>query len=281
MNALSPKAGVIGWPVRHSRSPLLHRAWLKRYKLAGSYDAYAVPPEGLAEFIGGLAAQGFRGVNVTLPHKEQVFQLMHRTSPEAGRIKAVNTVIVGADGELLGTNTDGFGFLENLKSNIRGFRADAGPAVVLGAGGAARAIVAALIDAGCPRISVINRSRPRAETLAKDLGGGIHLADWGGRAAALKDAQLLVNSTSLGMTGQPALEMDLGLLPQSAVVNDIVYQPLMTPLLAAALARGNRAVGGIGMLLHQGRPGFAAWFGVEPAVTLELQEAVLAGGANE
>lgn len=268
---------MIGWPIGHSRSPIVHRHWLKHYRIKGSYDAFAVPPETLEEFITNLAERGFCGINVTLPHKERVFQLMDRIEPEARRIKAVNTVVVGASDELIGNNTDGFGFLENLRTAVPDFGADQGSAVVLGAGGAAKAIVAALLDADCPEIRLCNRSRKRAEMLALDLGGATRVIDWAERSGALEGVGLLVNTTSLGMTGQPHLELNLSALPLSAVVNDIVYRPLVTELLAVAAAKGNRVVDGLGMLLHQARPGFAAWFGVEPEVTPELRQAVLAG----
>lgn len=276
MSGTSLRAGVIGWPVSHSRSPKLHGYWLRQYSIDGRYDAIAVRPEDLAEFIRDLSSSGFRGCNVTIPHKQAVLPLMDEVDGFARRIGAVNTIVITAAGRLHGSNTDGYGFLQNLADAIPGFRADRGPAVVLGAGGAARAVVAALIDAGVPELRLLNRSLARAEALATTLGGPIAVRPLTEAAAALAGAALLVNTTSLGMTGQPPLQLDLRLLPTDAVVNDIVYVPLTTPLLSAAAARGNPVVDGLGMLLHQARPGFRAWFGVDPAVTPGLRAAVLA-----
>lgn len=278
-----PRAGVIGWPVAHSRSPKLHGYWLQQYGIAGRYDRLPVPPEGVGDFITALragAAEGFRGVNVTIPHKEAVMPYMDEIDPRAKRIGAVNTITIKPDGSLHGQNTDAFGFLENLKSGAPDWRPEAAPAVVLGAGGSARAICVALLEAGIPGITLVNRSVDRAEALAEalsDFGGGpISVASWAAAPLALEGAGLLVNTTSLGMGGQPPLELELDSLPGSAVVNDIVYVPLQTELLRRARERGNVAVDGLGMLLHQGRPGFAAWFGPWPEVTDGLREAVLA-----
>jgi len=268
-------AGVMGWPVGHSRSPRLHGFWLDRYGVDGAYVPLSVPPERAAEAIRALPALGFRGCNVTVPHKEVAAATVDRLDDSARRAGAVNTVVVLEDGTLEGRNTDGFGFLENLKAGARGWRADAGPAVVVGAGGAARAIVAALLDDGAPEVLLVNRTRERAEQLAADIGGGVRVLDWVSRETALAEAALLVNTTTQGMAGHPPLDLSLERLPASAVVTDIVYTPLMTPLLHDAHARGNRVVDGVGMLLHQARPGFAAWFGVEPEVTEELRRFVL------
>ncbi|WP_448192154.1 shikimate dehydrogenase [Azospirillum sp. sgz301742] len=268
-------AGVMGWPVGHSRSPRLHGFWLEQYGVDGAYVPLAVPPERAAEAIRALPALGFRGCNVTVPHKEVAAATVDRLDDSARRAGAVNTIVVLDDGTLEGRNTDGFGFLENLKAGAPGWTASAGPAVVLGAGGAARAIVAALIDDGAPEVRLVNRTRERAERLASDLGTGVRVADWVSRETLLADAALVVNTTTQGMHGQPPLDLDLTHLAADAVVTDIVYTPLMTPLLEAAQARGNRVVDGIGMLLHQARPGFAAWFGVEPEVTEELRRFVL------
>lgn len=264
-------AGVLGWPVAHSRSPLLHGIWLERHGVDGAYLPLPAPPERFADAARALADLGFRGANVTIPHKEAAFALCDRVAPSAGRAGAVNTLVF-RDGRIEGSNTDGFGFLEHCAQSAPGWRASAGPAVLLGAGGAARAIAAALLDAGCPRLTLVNRTPARAEALARALGGPVEVAD----APPLAGAALLVNTTSLGMAGQPALELDLSPLPADAVVADIVYVPLETPLLAAARARGLRAVDGLGMLLHQARPGFEAWFGVAPAVDGALREAVAA-----
>jgi shikimate dehydrogenase len=268
-------AGVMGWPVSHSRSPRLHGYWLRRYGIDGAYVPLAVRPEDFGTALRALPKLGFVGANVTVPHKEQALAAVDRVDAQARRIGAVNTVVVAADGTLEGRNTDGFGFTENLRGSIENWQAAAGPAVIVGAGGAARAIAVALIDAGAPTLHVVNRTSERAERLAADLGGPCHVYGWSDRVRALADAALLVNTTTLGMTGQPPLDLDLANLPTAAVVTDVVYSPLETALLAVARARGNKVVDGLGMLLHQARPGFAAWFGVEPQVTADLRCFVL------
>jgi shikimate dehydrogenase len=275
MSAATIKAGVMGWPISHSRSPRLHGYWLARYGIDGTYEALAIAPEDLAERLGSLRDRGFAGVNLTVPHKEAALALVTSLSPTARAIGAVNTVVVGTDGKLEGDNTDGFGFLENLRQDAAGWSADTGPAVVLGAGGAARAICHALAEAGAPEIRIVNRTLERAEALAGDLTGPLMPWSWDDRGAALAGVALVVNTTTLGMVGQDPLDLDLVSLPTEAVVNDIVYAPLETPLLAAAAARGNPVVDGLGMLLHQARPGFEAWFGRAPEVTAELRAHVL------
>ncbi len=270
-------AGVMGWPVGHSRSPRLHGYWLEHYGIDGAYVPLAVPPDRIEQAIRALPALGFRGCNVTVPHKEAAYRTVDRLDATAKRMGAVNTIVVGEDGLLEGRNTDGFGFIENLKSGAPGWTAADGPALVIGAGGAARAVVASLLDEGAPQVWLVNRTLARAEELASDIGGAIEVADWVSRETLLEGAALVVNTTTQGMAGQPPLDLDLRALPGSAVVTDIVYTPLMTPLLSAAQARGNRVVDGIGMLLHQARPGFAAWFGREPEVTEGLKAAVLQG----
>jgi len=272
------KAGVMGWPVDHSRSPALHGFWLKTLGIDGSYVRLPVKPEDLAKALRDLPRQGFAGVNLTVPHKEAAMAIVDEISPEARRIGAVNTVFVTADGRLKATNTDGYGFITSLKTGAPHFNASDGPAVVLGAGGAARAICVALQDAGVPEICIINRTSERAENLATALKGPFVTAPWDDRAKRLKDANLLVNTTTLGMKGQGPLEIDLAHLPDKATVTDIVYVPLETPLLAAARARGNPVVDGLGMLLYQAQPGFAGWFGKKPEVTPELRAHVLAAG---
>jgi shikimate dehydrogenase len=266
-------AGVLGWPVAHSRSPRLHGVWLERHGVDGAYLPLPVRPERFADAVRALADLGFRGANVTIPHKEAAFSACDAVDAAARRAGAVNTLVF-RDGGIEGSNTDGFGFLESLRAALPpGWTAAEGPAVVLGAGGSARAVAAALLDAGCPRLTLVNRTPARAEALARVLGGPVAVAD----RAPLRDAALLVNATSLGMQGQPPLDLDLAPLPPGAVVADIVYVPLETPLLARARARGNlRAVPGLGMLLHQARPGFEAWFGVAPAVDAALHDAVAA-----
>lgn len=268
-------AGVMGWPVGHSKSPRLHGWWLERYGIDGAYLPLPVKPDDLEVALRALAKLGFAGCNLTIPHKEAAMTICDRLDPLAERIGAVNTVIVEPDGSLLGSNSDAFGFIENLKAGAPDWRADSGPAVILGAGGAARALIVGLLDAGAPEIRLVNRSFHRAESLAEIFEPSVEALEWESRNEALAGAALLVNATSLGMTGQPALEIALDALPESALVTDIVYNPLETPLLAAARVRGNPAVDGLGMLLHQARPGFAAWFGREPEVTAELRAFVL------
>lgn len=266
-------AGVIGWPVSHSRSPRLHGYWLEQLGIDGAYLPLAVKPEDFAVVLRTLPKMGFVGANVTVPHKEQALALADEVEPLAARIGAVNTLVVRDDGSLLGLNSDAFGFLQNLKTGSN-WQPDAGPAVVLGAGGAARAVVAALVDAGASEIRLVNRSVERAEKLAADLGGPIVVQSWD--RLDLDGAGLLVNTTSLGMSGQPPLDIDLASLPTQAVVNDIVYAPLMTGLLQTAQTRGNPVVDGLGMLLWQAVKGFTLWFGQQPEVTPQLRDFVLA-----
>ncbi|MBF5095028.1 shikimate dehydrogenase [Azospirillum sp. INR13] len=275
-------AGVMGWPIGHSRSPRLHGFWLRQYGIDGAYVPLAVAPERAEQAIRALPALGFRGCNVTVPLKEIAYRTVDRLDETARRMGAVNTIVVAEDGSLEGGNTDGFGFIENLRAEQPDWAAEHGPAVVIGAGGAARAVVVALLDAGVPEVRLVNRTRARAEELAADLAavglnGGVMVVDWVSRETALDGAALLVNTTTQGMAGQPALDLSLRALPVSAVVNDIVYVPLETPLLAEARTRGNPVAGGVGMLLHQARPGFKAWFGIEPQVTAELTRFVLEG----
>ena len=260
------RAGVVGWPVDHSLSPELHGYWLEKYSIDGEYLKIPVDPEDFEVGIRTLADLGFSGFNVTVPHKEAAFRLMDEVDPAAGRLRAVNTITVRPGGRLQGANTDGFGFLENLKAGLGQPGLPEGPAMVIGAGGAARAIVGALLDVGVGDIRLANRTAARAERLAADLGGPISLVDWDKRDGNLGDVALLINATSLGMAKSPTLEFSLAGLAPDAVVTDIVYAPLETPLLAAARARGHRTVDGLGMLLHQGRPGFERWFGVAPEV---------------
>ena len=267
-------AGVMGWPVSHSLSPRLHGYWLREHRIDGLYLPLAVPADGLETALCALPLLGYRGVNITVPHKEDALQLCDELDEPARRIGAVNMVTVTGDGKLAGRNTDGIGFLQNLRVGGE-WKPQQGPAVVLGAGGAARAIVASLIDATVPEIRICNRTHSRAKALAAAFGAPCEPVRWDQRGAALQNAGLLVNTTSLGMTGQPALRIELDALPSHAVVNDIVYVPVDTPLLAAARARGNPIVDGLGMLLHQARPAFETWFGVMPEVSEGLREFVL------
>ena len=269
-------AGVIGWPVGHSRSPRLHGYWLDRLNIDGTYVPLAVEPGDLASVIAALPKMGFAGVNLTVPHKEAGLALVDEVDSLAERIGAVNTLVVREDGSIEGRNTDAFGFLENLRQGAPDWQAEAAPAMVLGAGGAARAVVVALMDAGVKEIRVANRTVERAQTFADTFGSGVRAVSWAERGDALSGVGLLVNTTTLGMSGQAALDIDLEDLPDTAVVNDIVYVPLETPLLAAARQRGNRVVDGLGMLLWQAVPGFEAWFGVRPEVDEDLRKFVLA-----
>ena len=271
------RAGVVGWPVDHSLSPKLHGYWLEKYSVDGEYVKIPVDPKDFEAGIRALAGRGFSGFNVTVPHKEAAFALMDEVDPAAQRLRAVNTVTVRPDGRLHGANTDGFGFLENLKAGLGRPALPDGPAMVIGAGGAARAVVGALIDEGVDDIRLANRTAARADRLAADLGGPVSIVDWHRRDKNLADVALLINTTSLGMTKSPPLEFSLAGLARDAAVTDIVYVPPETPLLAAARARGHRTVDGLGMLLHQGRPGFERWFGVAPEVDGRLRARMLEG----
>ena len=264
-------AGVMGWPVMHSRSPKLHNYWFERYGLAGTYVPLAIQPEGLEKALRALPALGFAGCNLTIPHKEQALRIVDHADARARRIGAISCVTVNADGSLTGTNNDWYGFVENLREAFPGWRADAGPAVVMGAGGASRAVVDALIHEGAKEIRLINRTRARAEALAAALGGPVTVLGWDERHRALEGAALLVNTTSQGMVGNPPLDLSLDALPRTADVCDIIYIPGETPLLKAARERGARTVNGLGMLLHQGRPAWRSWFNREVEVTAELR----------
>ena len=268
-------AGIMGWPVSHSRSPAIHGHWLARYGIDGAYIPFSVRPEDGYDAIRMLPRLGFSGTNVTLPHKETALRAVDEADPVARRIGAVNTVVACEDGSLHGSNTDAYGFLEHLRASAPEWRP--GVAVVLGAGGSARAILAALIDAGASEVRLANRTAERAARVAEEIGGPVVAVAWDERNAALDGAGLLVNTTSLGMTGSLPLEIALDALAEGAVVNDIVYVPLETPLLAAARRRGLAGVDGLGMLLHQARPGFSAWFGTDPEVDDALRQSVLAG----
>lgn len=264
-------AGIIGWPVTHSRSPRLHGFWLERHAVDGAYVPLAVRPGEFATAVRGLAAAGFAGANVTQPHKRAAFALCDAVEPSAQHAGAVNTMVFRA-GRITGSNTDGWGFLANLRS--QGVDPTTGPVLLLGAGGAARAIAAALLETGVP-VTIANRTPEHAEALAADLRG-LRILPWEQRNEALSDQALLVNATSLGMQGQPPLAVDLDHAAPRLAVADIVYVPLETPLLASAAARGLRAVEGLGMLLFQAIPGFRAWFGVEPQVDADLRRFVAA-----
>lgn len=273
-------AGVMGWPVAHSLSPRLHGYWLDKYGLDGAYLPLAVKPEDFIEALRALPKLGLSGVNVTVPHKEAALAAVDSVSEQARRIGAVNTVFVQPDGTLHGDNTDAFGFAQNLNSLRPAYAFAKRPAVVLGAGGAARAVCAAILDEEFPALKLCNRNQDRAQALATNLGGPIEVLPWEGRTEALESAGLLVNTTPLGMIGHPALDLDLDALPADALVTDIVYNPLITQLLKNAEERGNPIIDGLGMLLHQARPGFSRWFGVDPEVTEDLREFVVKGLAD-
>jgi shikimate dehydrogenase len=266
--------GVMGWPVMHSRSPMIHNHLLAKHGLAGAYVPLAIAPEQLGGALRGLAPLGFAGCNVTIPHKQQAMTIVDTVDDVARRIGAVSCVIVRPDGSLAATNNDCFGFIENMLQRQPSWRAEAGPAVVIGAGGGARAVVYALAQRGAPQIGVVNRTRGRAEELAREFGSPVTAIAWDDRERALDGAALLVNTTSQGMVGQTPLDLALDRLPASAIVADIVYAPLNTPLLAAARARGNPVVDGLGMLLHQVRPAWKAWFGIDPQISADLRAEV-------
>ncbi|MES2945003.1 MAG: shikimate dehydrogenase [Pseudomonadota bacterium] len=269
-------AGIMGWPVGHSRSPLIHNYWLQKYGLLGAYVQLPVAPGKLAVAIPGLAALGFRGCNITIPHKVDALQLVDEVDVNARRMGALNTIVVQADGSTKGFNNDGFGYIQSLLDAKPDWRADAGPITVLGAGGAARAVVLSLADRGAKEIRLLNRTFEKAQALADEFGAPVKALPWQDRHAALADVAMLVNTTSQGMHGNPALELDLDVLPPHALVSDVIYVPIETPLLAAARQRGNPTVNGLGMLLNQARPAFNAWFGVMPEITPELRQAIMA-----
>jgi shikimate dehydrogenase len=267
-------AGVMGWPIAQSRSPVLHNFWIKQHGLRGTYVPFAIPPGQLAAALRALHPLNFAGCNLTIPHKQAAMQIVDEVDETAKAIGAISCVIVRKDGSLSGTNNDWYGFTHNILEVVPDWRADAGPAVVIGAGGGARAVVYGLLERGAREIRICNRTFVRAQALAGDFGGTVRAMPWEQRHEALDGAATLVNTTSLGMTGQPPLDLSIERLPKSALVNDIVYIPRETPLLLAAKARGNRIVTGLGMLLHQGVPAWKAWFGIEPKVTHELRAAV-------
>ena len=270
------RACVIGWPVAHSRSPVIHRYWLKLYGLDGAYEMEAVRPEEIEDFLHSLGQWGYKGANVTLPHKEAALAAADRPDEAATAIGAANTLWLDAKGLLHASNTDAYGFMTHLAAEAPDWNKGSRPVMVLGAGGAARAILHGLLEAGSVKILLANRTGGRAEALAQGFGSRVSVVPWEDRNRALAGCGLLVNATSLGMTGKPPLDLDLSALPKDATVADIVYSPLETPLLAAAKARGNRIVDGLGTLLHQAAPGFERWFGVRPEVTPELRAYVAA-----
>lgn len=269
-------AGVMGSPVLQSRSPILHNYWLAKYGLEGAYGHFQVEPSNLEAAIRGLSALGLAGCNITQPHKVAALALMDVVDPVAQRMGAINCIVVQEDGALHGFNNDGYGYIQSLKDVKPDWRADDGPVLVLGAGGAARAVVLSLIDEGAREIRLTNRSIEKARDLAAGHEAIVKVVPWAERNAAMDGAALLVNTTNQGMYGQPPLEVVLDALPPTAMVSDAIYIPLQTPLLAAARLRGHTTVNGLGMLLNQARPAFKAWFGVMPEITPELKQAILA-----
>lgn len=275
MNPTFIMAGVMGWPVAHSRSPAIHNYWIRQHKLNGAYGLFAVHPNNLEAAIRGISALGLAGCNITIPHKVEAMTYVDWVDPLAHRMGAINTIVVQPDGALHGFNNDGYGYIHSLCEAQPNWHASAGPVVILGAGGAARAILVSLIDAGATEIRLLNRSRSKADELAQEFATHVTSLDWSERNEALAGAMLLVNTTNQGMHGEPALEIDLQHLPTDALVSDAIYIPLETPLLAAARLRGNTTVNGLGMLLHQAVPAFQAWFGVRPEVTSELHQSII------
>jgi shikimate dehydrogenase len=269
------KACIIGWPVTYSRSPLIHNYWIRQYGIDAIYEKVPVKPGEIPDFISGFRNSGFVGCNVTAPHKETVFHAVNTVDAAARRLGALNTLYI-RNGNLHGTNTDGEGYLANLQHNHPTYEIESGNVMILGAGGAAKAIIGALVDAGAKRIGIINRTTVRTEALQSQFGNIIvPIKDENG-ASAMARCDLLVNTTSLGMSSQPPLDFDLSNFPLTTIVSDIVYSPLETSLLKQARIRGNPTLGGLGMLLHQAVRGFELWFGERPEVTTELYDIVAA-----
>ena len=271
----APLAGVIGQPIGHSRSPKLHGYWLNRYSIDGHYIPMPVMPENLAEVLRALPHLGFVGINVTIPHKETVLTLADVVTDRAALIGAANTLIFLPDGKIHADNTDGFGFIANLRQSAPGWEADNGPAAIIGAGGAARAVVASLLDSGVKEIRITNRTRVRAEQIRSEFGARLIVYDWAQAGNMLDGAMTIVNASSLGMQGKQPLRIPLDALSPDALVTDLVYTPLMTQFLIDAQARGCQIVDGLGMLLHQAAPGFERWFGQRPAIDDETRRVIL------
>ncbi len=260
----------MGWPVGHSRSPIIHNHWIAEHSLRGSYVLLPVAPETLEQALRALPVLGFSGCNLTIPHKVAAMSIVDQIDPLAQRIGAINCIVVETDGSLSGCNTDAFGYIQSLRDARPNWQANAGPALVLGAGGAARAVIAGLLDSGVPSIRLTNRSPDKTQELVAAFGPQVVAVAWAERHAAVEDVALVVNTTNLGMQGQPELDLNLSVLSPQALVSDVIYAPLETPLLAAARLRGNSTVNGLGMLLNQARPAFNAWFGVMPTISNAL-----------
>lgn len=265
-------AGVMGWPVMHSRSPLMHNYWMEQQGLAGTYVFLEIKPGTLEPALKALHPLGFSGCNLTIPHKLDAMSIVDEVDDVAKKIGAISCVVVREDGSLFGTNNDWLGFLGNLKEQQPGWRGDAGPVTVIGAGGGGRAVCYALLQEGVPELRLVNRTREKAERIAEEYGGPITVLPWEDRHDALEGAVLAVNVTNQGMVGEAPLDLRLDKLSDTAVAADIIYTPLDSPYLVAARERGNQTVNGLGMLLHQGPPAWKLWFDVEPTVTAELRE---------
>lgn len=272
-----PVAAVIGAPISHSLSPRLHNYWLRRYGITGYYVPLQIEPEDLETTLRAMPKAGFVGCNVTIPHKEAVLKLADVVTDRASLIGAANTLVFRRDGKIYADNTDGYGFVQNLMQGAPSWVPESGAAMVLGAGGASRGVVASLLEVGVPEVRITNRTRPRAEAMKADFGARVTVCDWVHAAEHMADCATVVNTSSLGMVGQPELNISLDRLPQSAVVTDIVYAPLRTAFLEAAAAHGCATVDGLGMLLHQAAPGFERWFGHKPEVDAATRAAVLGG----
>ena len=270
-----PLAGVVGWPIAHSRSPVLHNHWLKRYNLPGYYIPIPLKPQDFEAGIRMLPRLGFKGVNLTIPYKEMILPLAEAVSDRASLIGAANTITFHADGAIHADNTDGIGFLSSVQASAPDWSAKAGPALILGAGGAARAVISALLNAGAPEVRIANRTRQKAEMLSEHFGGRATAVDWATAGEAADGAMTIVNTTALGMQGKPPLTISLDAAPAGATVVDIVYNPLDTDLLLRARQRKLRTVDGLGMLLYQAVPGFESWFGKKPDVDDTLRQVVL------
>ena len=270
-----PLAAVIGHPIAHSKSPMLHGYWLKTYGIEGHYIPMDVSPDDLETVLRNMHKMGFVGANVTIPHKTRALEIADQVTDRATLIGAANTLIFHEDGKILADNTDGYGFIQNLRQSAPEWDPASGPAVVLGAGGAARAVVASLLDVGVPEIFISNRTRVRAEQLRDDFGARLKVVEWVQAGEVMEDGATVVNTTSLGMTGKPELKVSLEGLQPGSLVTDLVYTPLRTPFLDEAQARGCMTVDGLGMLLHQATPGFERWFGPRPEVTEELRQVIL------
>ncbi|NBQ28672.1 MAG: shikimate dehydrogenase [Rhodobacteraceae bacterium] len=275
MSTTLPLAGVIGFPIAHSKSPKMHGLWLAQNGIKGHYVPLAVSPDDFEQVLKLLPKMGFVGANVTIPHKVTALQLATHATDRARQIGAANTITFGENGEIYADNTDGHGFITNIKSKYPDWSASTGPLLVLGAGGAARAVLSALLDDGAPQILIANRTRENADRLARDFGESVTVIEWSDVSTQIANVATLVNTTSLGMVGKPPMTIDLSQLQPETLVSDIVYTPLETDLLKTASDKGCKTVDGLGMLIYQGMPGFEKWFGATPVATDELREMLL------